>query len=340
MSAHRGRINIFIQRVRGFPLGLLRRAKSAGHNIIIFLYQMPELSRLIDRLGEVKIPPRPIRFCIYCGASGPDVKLQREHVFPYALGGRFSLLEASCAACADVTKKFEEYCADNIFNDVRVHHGTQSRRPQARQLKIPEFGDNLLIPVLDHPGLMMLPRFRHPYLITGDDPSAGFYIESQYWFTHRESKQRAAQLFRRGLKQGKGKRKMKLHELGRQILKIGYCEAIATYGLSYFKPLGIDTIMGRDSSGPYWVGSWGWEETVPHYCWRQVGILKHKKRKYVFVRLRFFAFLPTPVYLAIVGEVVPTRKRFLRWARIRLLRRMPDKIPSLVQESLPNSARL
>ena len=43
---------------------------------------------------------------------------------------------------------------------------------------------------------------------------------------------------------------MKLHELGRQILKIGYCEAIATYGLSYFKPLGIDTIMGRIAVAP------------------------------------------------------------------------------------------
>jgi hypothetical protein len=72
----------------------------------------------------------PINRCIYCGTA--IEALSDEHILAYALGGTLILPKASCAKCANVTKKIEQVCARRIFGAYRIKTGMPTRRPKER----------------------------------------------------------------------------------------------------------------------------------------------------------------------------------------------------------------
>lgn len=72
--------------------------------------------------------------CIYCGAVG--VKLTDEHIVPYSLGGSHVLLDASCLHCADMTKKFEQSVARDLWGDTRTSFSAPTRRKRERKSPI------------------------------------------------------------------------------------------------------------------------------------------------------------------------------------------------------------
>lgn len=78
----------------------------------------------------------PVGCCIYCGATSG--RLSREHIIPYALGGDLVLPYASCAKCADITKKFEQVCAREVLGPARIRLKLPTRRRYERpeQLQI------------------------------------------------------------------------------------------------------------------------------------------------------------------------------------------------------------
>src|SRR5262249_35938935 len=78
--------------------------------------------------GPTYIEPKGA--CIYCGAKG--IRLTDEHIVPYSLGGVHVLREASCDARANITKKFEQRVARELWGDARVSFGAPSRRKRER----------------------------------------------------------------------------------------------------------------------------------------------------------------------------------------------------------------
>jgi len=121
---------------------------------------------------------RRIDRCIFCGADGAIIELKREHIIPFALGGQDTLLEASCGACEDITKKIEDYCCRRMFGDVRVHLKMPSRhKKNSKRTHLPievdtdagmEKGD---VPVTDHPGMLCTFAYDLPTILLGIPPT-------------------------------------------------------------------------------------------------------------------------------------------------------------------------
>ncbi|MGH9893137.1 MAG: HNH endonuclease, partial [bacterium] len=86
-------------------------------------------------LIPVAVDARDVGECIYCGVR--DQPLHREHAVPYALNGPWTLLRASCEACAGITHKFERDTLRSLWPSVRNALALQTRRPKERSATLP-----------------------------------------------------------------------------------------------------------------------------------------------------------------------------------------------------------
>jgi hypothetical protein len=82
--------------------------------------------------GPTRLPSKGA--CIYCGATG--VRLTDEHILPLSLGGGHVIADASCLACANVTKRFEQDVARELWGDARISYNAPSRRKKQRKTHI------------------------------------------------------------------------------------------------------------------------------------------------------------------------------------------------------------
>src|SRR5262245_47891470 len=88
---------------------------------------------LVD--NYVSLQGREIGECIYCGER--DAPLSTEHAVPYGLNGPWTLLKASCAACAKITTRFEHEVMRRLWPDLRNVLAMQSRRRDKRSATCP-----------------------------------------------------------------------------------------------------------------------------------------------------------------------------------------------------------
>lgn len=77
----------------------------------------------------------PANKCIYCGAT--DVRLSDEHIVPYSFNGTLILPKASCASCADTTKKLEQIVGRAMYGSLRIKRGFKTRRMKERPTILP-----------------------------------------------------------------------------------------------------------------------------------------------------------------------------------------------------------
>src|SRR5262245_1011222 len=118
---------------------------------------------------------RDIGACVYCGSTnGP---LQREHAVPYGLNGTWTLLRASCPACADITHRFERDTLKALWPALRAVLTLRTRRnahPSSLPLVIERGGVSQTIQVAreQYPLYLPTPIFLEPGYVTGQ-PSAG-----------------------------------------------------------------------------------------------------------------------------------------------------------------------
>jgi 5-methylcytosine-specific restriction endonuclease McrA len=83
------------------------------------------MRRVIETTQSVRIGA-----CIYCGTKGGT--LHEEHITPYGLNGRLTLLEATCDDCAKRTSAFETTVLRKMLFAARAAIGTRTRRPKER----------------------------------------------------------------------------------------------------------------------------------------------------------------------------------------------------------------
>lgn len=89
--------------------------------------------------------------CIYCGCTE---QLTDEHIVPFALGGNLVLPTASCVACADRTKKYEQRTLRATLGNVRIRHNF----PPAGKRNVQSPSKYQLLPLQDVQQLLLFLR--------------------------------------------------------------------------------------------------------------------------------------------------------------------------------------
>ncbi len=212
---------------------------------------------------DKKGPVGDIGRCIYCGAHGSGVKLTKEHIIPLSLGCSAYLKNASCVACAKITRDFETHVARNIYGHLRILQGVETRHSKERPSELPIIltingaASEIALPVDKHPFFLILPTWKLAGFFRGEPPNSGFSGLSHHSFYHIPDNIRETLGFTvEVVKIGPDRRIIDPAQFARAIAKIAYCTAIEAYGFGSFKPLAIrDLILGKYSAISYFVGT-------------------------------------------------------------------------------------
>jgi hypothetical protein len=210
-----------------------------------------------------RIMARHIGRCIYCGAGGDGAKLTDEHIVAYSLGSDVYLKDASCLACADITKKFERHVGRTIFGHHRIHKGTQTRRPKERLSELPArvlicgIEHRKELAIKDHPYFLAMPIWDQPGLLRGLSPNVHFDGLCAHLYYHiPDNIKDALELSDGEMAEICPDAAGDANRFGRAIAKIAYCNAIAQFGLDGFEHLELpDLILGKFPYVSFLVGS-------------------------------------------------------------------------------------
>jgi hypothetical protein len=258
---------------------------------------------------------RDVGECIYCG--GRDQQLRREHAVPYGLNGPWTLLRASCDACAKITHKFERDTMRSLWPSVRNVLAMQTRRPRERAATVP-----LLVVRNGIRDIVQIPRERYPlYLPTPLFPAPGIICGRPLRrgvFTNLDTLHLAGPSFKEASTEYPGAEFVGAHtnfspeDFCRTIAKIAYCGAVSALGVEPFVTSPIKAvILGHDEHIGHWVGCWEQEEINPPdglHAMRVVcsGVTIH-------VILRLFAQFEAPEYHVVLGLADPSFVASDRW---------------------------
>lgn len=247
--------------------------------------------------------------CIYCGVQ--NVILTDEHIVPYSLGGLHVIREASCNSCADVTKKFEQKVARDLWGDARTSFDTPSRRKKSRSdfipMRNPESLDHVInIPAGEYPGGFVFYKMDKPGLLQGLTENVDI---SKSWKMSviDDSKRRERFL------QSHPTTPLTLsfrhipYEFGQLLCKIAHCQLLTVFDLDSFQPLCVPYIMGKKTNVSYLVGGVP-DEPVPlpeiGYSLTMSGLISPALSLLLIVRIQLYANTLAPGYQVIAGEIV------------------------------------
>ncbi len=310
-------------KIRGLPKRLRRKWKRAGTyykaaitdgNLLKILRGVPG-ARIDPDYDPDKVKPyKPVGQCIYCGKKPPKVKLTREHILAYALGGDAVLPESSCLYCADVIKVFESYCTDKVFLHARALNNFHSRTGPKTHLPLitnpitvspPYRLKPVPVPIGSFPGLLALPSFGIPGIVDGRDPTASFVDAKLHTIRVTDDHdERVSRLHYSGLNNTRVPVEMDLDLFARWLAKTALGIAVAQYGVEAFDSLVEDLIL-KGVNPAYYVGCTTTQSTEPQQMkhWVRAEVREIQNEKFVCVFLRVFAFLGTPTYSVIVGKL-------------------------------------
>ena len=257
----------------------------------------------------------PVGECIYCRAKE---RLTNEHIVPYAAGGRWVLLNASCRDCAAITGAFEGEFARTILGPLRMLYNMPTRRPKDRpkhlplKVKYPSSAD-WEIAYVDRsicPFLVGLPLYPMPDAITGEVADgdrtsaasrlwirgAGFWPDKDahmQWLCDALS---ATAVMPTAT--------VNTEPFCLTLAKIAHAFTVAELGIASFEPFLTDMLRKRDVSDRAKVIGGGEGNEPPTdslhemafhttICW---------DASIIAVRIRLLALLGTPTYYVAVGR--------------------------------------
>jgi hypothetical protein len=267
-------------------------------------------------LGRTMV--REIRQCIYSRVRADQAELADEHIIPFALGADTYLKSASCKTCAKITSDFETHVARNIFGHLRIHIGVQTRRPKKRPTELPtrvmRRGAEIRmdLPVKDHPHFLVLPVWESPGIFRGEQPQALFTnLSSHMLYYIPPNINRTLDLEDGELAKIVPDYRVDTNQFARAIAKIGYCQAVALFGLDGFRRLVLpDLVLGKYRGISQFVGSELSNPPPPEPSGRQHRVdvfdLWVNGMRLLVARVRLFADSGTkehgtPIYTVIVG---------------------------------------
>lgn len=255
--------------------------------------------------GPTKFPSKGV--CIYCGANG--FRLTDEHIVPLSLGGQHVIEEASCYSCADVTKKFEQDVARELWGDARTSYNAPSRRKKQRKTHIiltdPKNPQRTVkVPYADYPAPIVFYKMSRAGFLEGMpetlDISASWKLEvlSDYERNRVFEEKYGIPLTARF-------RHVPI-SFARVIAKIGYGHILSILDPGDFRPICLPYILGTKANLSYVVGSavfTGSPDAGIGYSLgtRLFGSMDHLT---VIATIRLFANNLSPTYHVIVGDIV------------------------------------
>lgn len=180
---------------------------------------------------------------------------------PYGINGSWTLLNASCKPCADITHRFERDTLQNLLPTIRTVLAMQSRRARPRPASMPlviERGrsrETIDVPLRDFPLYLpspILPAWREiPSPWDADEMSMEIQFRKIAGPTFQEVAKRYDATF-------VGSRiTFSFEDFARTIAKIGYCAGVFAMGIEPFRQSPIRSYILGDASNPAsHVGSW------------------------------------------------------------------------------------
>lgn len=248
----------------------------------------------------------PVNRCIYCGSTD---NLSDEHIIPYGLqprGGDWFLPKASCARCADITKRFEGLCLQGTLGPLRTKLNLKSRNKSKTSVETSinyrEDGriEKANVPIDDFPMVCIGFDWDAAGLLRHANPATEFSGTQivRYPAGEIEKVIREGQAFKLG--------RVGQLEFARMLAKIAHSYAVAKFGEGAFEPLLPHLILGHDANAPYLIGgdrsgSPLSSQSVLHDVYPQacdVNGVPH-----LLVGIRLFAFMGMPRYLVVVGKM-------------------------------------
>ena len=254
--------------------------------------------------GPTRIPTKGA--CIYCGAR--DVRLTDEHILPLSLGGQHVIEKASCLNCADITKKFEQDVARELWGDARISYNAPSRRKKNRpthiQLRDPDLPNRVVkVRYSDYPAPFVFYKMGKAGLLAGLHESID---TSSAWQFSTIVDEARANTFQEdfGIKLSAKFRHVP-NSFARMLAKIGYGQVLASLDPGEFEPICLPYIIGSKSNLSFIVG--GSMDVPPPdvdigYNLQTISI-GDSNRILLVTHLRLYANNHTPVYHVVVGEV-------------------------------------
>lgn len=261
----------------------------------------------LDRLPEIR--GAPVGICIYCGTDKytPDGGLlHEEHIVPFSINGRYTLPEASCKACGEITSRTEALIMRGGFRAIREYLQFQSRTKK-RPTHLPLFQINhdpdakMMVPIEDYPVTWMIPRFRPPAMLLPPDLHGDHHPAPWTQMLNYDHQKLEAL----GIKHF-GSNAMDVFAYVRMLAKIAHALAIHRFGPTYFVPFLRHIILHEISPDAYhFVGG------VPdqlHATDELHGLVIKQlalgDRILVAAEIRLFATFGAPTHIVVVGEVM------------------------------------
>lgn len=128
--------------------------------------------------------------CIYCRSKE---QLTKEHMLPYALGGKATIKNGSCESCRKITHKFETNVLRGPMRYVRFLHGLPSRNRHselAREISFwvrrDDIDEQLVVDVSAAPILLPYPLFPELNLADSANSALGMqgFVTGSYGVDH------------------------------------------------------------------------------------------------------------------------------------------------------------
>ncbi len=242
---------------------------------------------------------KPANRCIYCGDRNEP--LSREHIIPYGLNGNFTLKNASCDNCANITKRFEEEYLRGPIWAVRSLLKFTSRRPAPETIPLNVGSTQVLIPPYDYPAVLILPALDTPGIMQNLQP--GCEIRCNYWT--RVFQVDAAKLRKYGVLEA-WSTPTYLPNLARNLAKIAHAYAAAELGVDGFEPFLLDIILNGSEKPWFLVG--GYLDIPPAAekgSLHSVELLSYTVEDMpdlLVAEIRLFAEYGAPVFRVVVGS--------------------------------------
>ena len=204
--------------------------------------------------GHTKIASKG--FCIYCMNS--NLTLTDEHIVPFSLGGQHVILKASCLNCADITKKFEQDIARELWGDARISYNALSRRKKQKEthIKLPlphRTATSLKIPYNEYPAAFIFYKMHPAGYLQGLAEQTD--ISGAWQLTAITDEFKKNEFLLKYPNQLTIKFRHVPNSFGRLLAKIGYGNALCTLNPTDFNPICVPYILGHKKNISYIVGS-------------------------------------------------------------------------------------
>jgi hypothetical protein len=239
-----------------------------------------------------------INKCIYCDGIGET----DEHIIPFALGGIRKLLNASCEHCRSITSECESNLLKKNWAEARavLDYPSRHRDFGTEKFSLEVIFENgsegvLKLSKTETLGIAMFPEYPLPAFFAPDNYKGGVNLIGISTISFGPDFRDLFKKYR--IKTISPKSTHKIPDFERMVAKIGYCAAIAAYGLDIGFWMGCD----REGSIVPLLGKQSEKNIIVLH------ILKNTSNdtRHVLARIKFFASSDAPEYIVIVGTLKP-----------------------------------